>query len=170
MTTNLTTVSRDGTIYSQTFPDVAVTIKPTPARPKKLKADPELGVAVLTKAAQTHVPGIKSLPCVTSTISRPQTTSSISWDAPAQVNFTQTAVVEKPLTRDVNFNLPAYSDQYGIPVQGHSLADMGGFQIQNVQPPIKEVTATTAEQTVYVPVHENLPVTAGSTIASTATL
>ena len=114
-------------IYSQTFPDVAVTIKPTPVRPKKLKADPELGVAPLAKPAQMHVPGIKSLPRVTSIVSRPQATSSVTWDAPAQVNFTQMAVVVKPLSHDVNFNLPTYSDQYGNPVQVHSLADVGGY-------------------------------------------
>ena len=66
-TTGLTTVSEDGTIYSQTFP--AVAIKPTPARPKKLKADPELGVAPLLKTEQVNLPGIKSLPRVTSTVS-----------------------------------------------------------------------------------------------------
>ena len=68
-TTGLTTVYEDGTIYSQTFPDVAVAIKPTPARPKKLKADPELGVAPLLKTEQVNLPGIKSLPRVTSTVS-----------------------------------------------------------------------------------------------------
>ena len=70
VTTGLATVSEDGTIYSQTFPDVAVAIKPTPARPKKLKADPELCVAPLMKMDQVNLPGIKSLPRVTSTVSQ----------------------------------------------------------------------------------------------------
>ena len=34
-------------------------------RPKKLKADPELGVAPLMKMEQVNLPGIKSLPRVT---------------------------------------------------------------------------------------------------------
>ena len=128
-TSSLTTVAEDGTIYSTMIPDVAVTLKPTPARPKKLKADPELGVAPLAKPTSSQVTGIKSLPRVTSTISRPQATSSVTWDAPVQVNFSQTTVAEKPLPCDVNFNLPTYSDQYGDPVQVHSLTDMGGTTI-----------------------------------------
>ena len=36
--------------------------------------------------------------------------------------------------------------------------------------PAKEVTVTTTDQAVYVSVHETLPVTAGMTVASTATL
>ena len=35
VTTGLTTVSEDGTVYSKTFHDVAVAIKPTSARPGK---------------------------------------------------------------------------------------------------------------------------------------
>ena len=148
---------------------MAVAIKPTPARPKKLKADPDLGVAPLLKADQVNLPGIKSLPRVTSTLSRPQPSASVSWDAPAHVNFPQTTVMEKPLVRDVNFNLPAYSDQYGNSVQVQSLSDTGGIQ-QNVYVPAKEASVTTADQAVYVPVHETLPVTTGTTMASTATL
>ena len=87
VTTELATVSEDGTIYSQTFPDVAVAIKPTPARPKKLKADPDLGVAPLLKADQVNLPGIKYLPRVTSTVSRPQPSAFVSWDAPAYVKL-----------------------------------------------------------------------------------
>ena len=127
VTAGLATVSEDGTIYSQTFPDVAVAIKPTPTRPKKLKADPDLGVAPLLKMDQMNLPGVKSLPRVTSTVSRPQPSASVSWDAPAHVNFPQTTVMEKPLVRDVNFNLPAYSDQYGNSVQVQSLSDTGAF-------------------------------------------
>ena len=61
-TSSLSAVAEDGTIYSQTFPDVAVTLQPTPARPKKLKADPELGVVPLVKPTSSQVMGIKSLP------------------------------------------------------------------------------------------------------------
>ena len=68
-----------------------------------MKADPELGVAKLLKTDQVNLPGIKSLAHVTSTVSRPQSAASVSCDAPAQVNFAQTAVVEKPVVRDVNF-------------------------------------------------------------------
>ena len=170
VTAGLATVSDDGTIYSQTFPDVAVAIKPTPARSKKLKADPDLGVAPLLKMDQMNLPGIKSLPRVTATVSRPQPSASVSWDAPTHMNFQQTTVMEKPLVRDVNFNLPAYSDQYGNPVQVHSLPDTGGIQSQNLYVPTKEASVTTVEQASYVPVHETLPVTAGATMASTATL
>ena len=99
--TGLATVSEDKIVYAKTFPDVAVAIKPTPARPKKLKADPELGVAPLLKTDQVSMPGIKSLPRVTSTVSRPQSTASVSWDAPAQVNFAQTALVDKPVARSI---------------------------------------------------------------------
>ena len=55
-------------------------------------------------------------------------------------------------------------------MQVQSLAETGGLQIQNVYVPAKEVTVTTTDQAVYVPVHETLPVTAGTTVASTATL
>ena len=170
VTTGLATVSEDRTIYSQTFPDVAVAIKPTPARPKKLKVDTDLGAAPLLKADQVNLPGIKSLPRVTSTVSRPQPSASVSWDAPAHVNFLQTTVMEKPLVRDVNFNLPAYSDQYGNSVQIQSLSETGGVQLQNVYVPAKEASVTTTDQAVYVPVHETLPVAGGMTMASTATL
>ena len=81
----------------------------------------------------------------------------MSWDAPAHMNFTQLTVVEKPLVQDVNFNLPAYSDQYGNPVQVQLLAETGGVQLQNMYVPAKEVTVTTTDQAVYVPVHETLP-------------
>ena len=69
---------------------------------------------------QMSLPGIKSLPRVTTTVSRPQPTASVSWDASTHTNFAQTTV-------DVNFNLPAYSDQYGNPVQVHPLPDTGAF-------------------------------------------
>ena len=83
-------------------------------------------MAPLLKTDQMNLPGTKSLNCVTSTVGRPQSTASVSWDAPAQMNFAQTTMVEKPVARDVNFNLPAYSDQYRNPVQVRSLADTGG--------------------------------------------
>ena len=85
------------------------------------------------------------------------------------MNFSQTTVVEKPLPRDVNFNLPTYSDQYGNPVQVHPLTDMGGLQIQNMQLPVKK-TPTTGEQAVYIPVHESSSTTTGTSLASTTTL
>ena len=160
----------DGTLYSQTFSDVAVAIKPTPARSKKLKADPELGVAPLLKTEQMSLPGIKSLPRVTATVSRPQPTASVSWDASTHTNFAQTTVMEKPLVPDVNFNLPAYSDQYGNPVQVHPLPETGGVLSQNLYVPAKEASVTTTEQASYIPVHETLPISAGTTTASTATL
>ena len=128
VTTELATVSEDRIVSSKTFPDVAVAIKPTPARPKKLKADPELGVAPLQKTEQVSIPGIKSL------------------------------------------NYPLILDQYGNPVQVQSLVETAGLQLQNVYDPVKEVTVTTTDQAVYVPVHETLPVTTGTTVASTTTL
>ena len=44
------------------------------------------------------------------------------------------------------------------------------MQLQNVYVPAKEMSVTTTDQAVYVPVHETLPVTAGTTAASTSTL
>ena len=55
-------------------------------------------------------------------------------------------------------------------VQVQSLSDTGGVQLQNMYVPAKEASVTTADQAVYVPIHETLPVTAGATMASTATL
>ena len=69
-----------------------------------------------------------------------------------------------------SLNYPLILDQYGNPVQVQSLVETAGLQLQNVYVPVKEVTVTTTDQAVYVPVHETLPVTTGTTVASTTTL
>ena len=89
MKSDLPTVHSDRTsLFTQTFPDTAVTFKsnPTPARAKKPKPDLDLGVKPLESTVQkslcykpTH--DNSTLPRVTSTITRPVSTSVMSWDS-----------------------------------------------------------------------------------------
>ena len=70
--------------YSQTFPDTAVLVKQTPARAKKHKGNTDLGVTPLANVSLfTNAPMAQAaknaLLRVTSTVSKPTGTSSVSW-------------------------------------------------------------------------------------------
>ena len=92
MNLDFPTVHSDGTsLFTQTFPDTAVTFKSnlTPARAKKPKPDLNLGVKPLESTVQkslTYKPihDNSKFPRVTATITRPVSTSVMSWDSTAQ--------------------------------------------------------------------------------------
>ena len=61
------------------------------------------------------------LPRVTSTVSRPTTSSSMAWDAIGQGGTSEAQIdIGDKVDRDINHNLPIHTDQYGNIVQVHA--------------------------------------------------
>ena len=122
-------VSNNGGVplFSQTFLDTVVTFKATPtlARAKKPKPDLDLGVKPLETTVQKTLDykmatDYSKLPWVTSTVTRPTTSSSMAWDAVGQCSADGVQIdIGDKVGRDVNHNLPIHIDQYGNVVQVH---------------------------------------------------
>ena len=87
-------VHSEGTsLFTQTFPDTVVTFKtnPIPVRAKKAKPDLDLGVKPLENTVQKSlildykIPSESAkLPRVTSTVTRPTTSSMMMWETAGQ--------------------------------------------------------------------------------------
>ena len=141
MNLDFPTVHSDGTsLFTQTFPDTAVTFKSnlTPARAKKPKPDLNLGVKPLESTVQkslTYKPihDNSKFPRVTATITRPVSTSVMSWDSTAQHTDTPQLDMGGKFQRDANHNLPVHMDQYGNIVQVQALVNQGAPQQDAIQ-------------------------------------
>ena len=75
-------------------------------------------------------------------------------------------VVEKPVVRNMNFNLPTHTDQYENLVQVQSLAENLGVPTKNMYVPVNDTLIATTRQNVYIPVNETLSVTTVSGVSS----
>ena len=121
---------------TQTFPDTVAKFKtaPTPARLKKAKLNLELGVTYLNDLVQKtleyqFVTLKKSLPCVTSVISKPPKISRVAWDSSIQaVNTGNCGQTVDKLSQDSNHNLQFYTDQYGNVVKVQAVAGQNSNQ------------------------------------------
>ena len=120
-----TTDTGSTSLFSQTFPDTVVTFKatPTPARAKKAKPDFDLGVQPLGSTVQKTLDyqwatQFSKLPRVTSTLSRPTTTATTTWDVGDMTTGAGLQVdINNKTVRDLNHNLPVHMDQFGNIVQ-----------------------------------------------------
>ena len=113
----------ENSTYAQTFPDTAVLVRQTPARAKKHKGDTDLGVTPLANitpaGGETPYTPKNILPKVTSTVTRPPNTASVSW--PVNLDTHHGGLGEMGGKQvDQNFNM--LTDQYGNPVEIQGLA------------------------------------------------
>ena len=112
-------IGNENTTCAQTFPDTAVLVRQTPARSKKHKGELDLGVTTLVNVAKTMqetVPQVTKtiLPKVTSTVSKPPGTVSVSW--PTNMDLSCVESNERG-TKQVDMNFNTLTDQYGNPVE-----------------------------------------------------
>ena len=119
----------ENSTYAQTFPDTAVLVKQTPARSKKHKGDTDLGVTplanIMSSGAETPYAPRNILPKVTSTVTRPLGTTSVSW--PANLDTHGGGLGEMGGKQvDQNFNM--LTDQYGNPVEIQGIAPKADTQ------------------------------------------
>ena len=129
-------MQNDGSsLFTQTFRDTVITFKtnPTPARAKNPKPDLDLGLRPLEKSVQKSldyksVPDSSKLPRVTSTITRPAASSVMAWENAVNISEVAQQDMGEKLQRDMNFNLPVHTDQYGNGVQVEAPINQGTMQ------------------------------------------